>query len=137
MSVMTRSWKMHHLPMMRLWKMQCAATTSSWKMQHTATMRLRKMQKIQHATTMRLRKMQKIQHTAMMRKMNRVQMTALKMKRKVASAVLVSQSYSHQRKNPLTKGCNCFVITETFKHGWYYIKVLRQTTSCNRNRSCF
>ena len=34
----------------------------------------------------------------------------MKRKRKVLSVVLVSQSYSQERKNPLIKGCNCLVI---------------------------
>ena len=65
----------------------------------------------------------KMQRTAMTRKLNRAPMTAMKMKkkRKVTSAVLESQSYSQERKNPLIRGCNCFVISETFEHDWYLL----------------
>ena len=41
----------------------------------------------------------------------------------MASAVLVSQTSWQDRKNPLIKGCNCFVISEIFKHNWYCISI--------------
>ena len=91
--------------------MQCSVTTSLLKIQHTATIRSWIIQKMYH--------------TAMTTKMNWGLMTAMKMKmrRKVASAVFVSQSYSQERKNSLIKSCSCFVISETFQHDWHCISI--------------